>query len=151
MSNLFTDSAACRSRYHCATCRNLEGGRTFRISLGLVKELPSDAPDFSCPHGIEWGAFPKTPKITGVSSMETLGPALWREIHTANDPTPEFVANIQQRLPCGPCKSSMTEYLRDNPPDYQNWFDWAWKFHNFVNAKLGKPEVPLAEARGKWE
>ena len=152
MSNFFVDSAACQSRSHCKTCRSLEGGRAFRISIGHVKKLPADAPDFACPHGIEWESSSNPTLVTGVPIMEVLGPALWREIHTETEPTPEFVANIAQRLPCGPCRVHWIEVLRTIPPVYgDGYFGWSVDAHNAVNRLIGKPEVPLAEARGKWE
>ena len=122
---------------------------------GLKEDITVKVSRGECPLGLYANATvdpDPTPFVRHAPpSMEVLGPALWREIHTATEPTPEFIANIQQRLPCGPCKSSMAEYLRDNPPDYENWFDWAWRLHNAVNAKLGHPEVGLDEAKKIWK
>lgn len=51
----FTASAACTLRVHCTTCRNREDGRAWRESLRAAFQLPRDAPDFECPHGVPWG------------------------------------------------------------------------------------------------
>ena len=48
-------SGSCRSRLHCRTCRDLAGGRAWRLMLGRAYTLPTDAPDFACPHGLAWG------------------------------------------------------------------------------------------------
>lgn len=45
----------CASGRHCQTCRDLEGGRQWRIDLAMVRMVPDDAPDFTCPRGVEWG------------------------------------------------------------------------------------------------
>jgi len=58
MKQLFTDSAACGLRVHCATCRNLAGGRLWRGKLRRGFALPGDETDFACPHGGDWGEPP---------------------------------------------------------------------------------------------
>lgn len=60
----FCETRHCLSRKHCATCRDLEGGRTWRESLRKAFTLPDDATDFPCPHGLPWGA-----KIVLVQTM----------------------------------------------------------------------------------
>jgi len=46
----FVDTIHCRSRVHCATCRNLEGGRSWRAGLATAFALPSGVVDFECPN-----------------------------------------------------------------------------------------------------
>jgi hypothetical protein len=46
----FTASFDCLSRKHCKTCRDREGGRQWRESMG--------APKGECPHGVPWGFVP---------------------------------------------------------------------------------------------
>lgn len=53
--NIFIDDDSCKSNIHCVTCRDKEGGRAFRESLGRMFILPVDAPDFVCPYGKDWG------------------------------------------------------------------------------------------------
>ncbi len=50
----FTDTIHCLSRAHCNTCRNLEGGRTWRKSLTSLFVLPDEKVDFECPYGKKW-------------------------------------------------------------------------------------------------
>lgn len=54
----WTASPECAARTLCVYCRDTsERGKTFRASL--VRSgwpLPADAPDFACPHGVEWNA-----------------------------------------------------------------------------------------------
>lgn len=49
---VFTESAACTSGLHCATCRDTgKAGTQFRAAMGRSFQLPPDAPDFACPQG----------------------------------------------------------------------------------------------------
>ena len=48
------EMAACLSRRHCRTCRDLEGGRHLREAWQRVYTLPGDT-DFECPFGLPWG------------------------------------------------------------------------------------------------
>lgn len=50
----FTQSAACRSRTHCRTCRDTgPAGESFRASLARVYDPPAD---WTCPVGVPWSA-----------------------------------------------------------------------------------------------
>ena len=70
--------------------------------------------------------------------------ALWAELHSKQDPSPEWFADWVGRVPnvgCG-CQDWLREYLRKNPPDFDGFFEWSIDLHNAVNRKLGKPEYP---------
>ena len=51
----FAQTFHCQSRMHCATCRDLEGGRSWRGQLMATYALPGGVVDFVCPHGIQAG------------------------------------------------------------------------------------------------
>lgn len=54
---------------------------------------------------------------------------------------------IVSELPCDECRKHATNYLNSHPPEHSpNCFNWLWEFHNFVNKRLNKPEITLAEA-----
>jgi hypothetical protein len=56
MRPLFPDSATCRTRAHCETCRDPgDEGQAWRRGLVQIARLPADGPDFGCPHGLSWG------------------------------------------------------------------------------------------------
>ncbi|MFA6063946.1 MAG: hypothetical protein WC736_15265 [Gallionella sp.] len=91
------ESYHCLSGSHCAQCRNLESGRTFRA------DIYPDNPDFLCPHGREWGS-------TG-TPQESL-PELLKQIAAVSDMTEHglvlrsMVAQCQdtlQRADITPC------------------------------------------------
>ena len=73
---------------------------------------------------------------------------LWREWHTKEDPTLEWIADWLNRVPksCG-CGKSFFDWLTKNPPDFQNWFEYSVAGHNFVNRKLKKIEYGFLDAR----
>jgi len=49
----FTKSPHCRREAHCGTCRNLEGGRTWRKQI--AERFAVEGVDWPCPKGHEWG------------------------------------------------------------------------------------------------
>jgi len=67
--------------------------------------------------------------------------ALWRELHTKENPDSEWFADWVSRVPGSTCKcqSWLKDYLQESPPRYEDFAAWAVECHNAVNAKLGKP------------
>lgn len=62
-----------------------------------------------------------------------------------------WIWDICKNLPCSECKYHMLQYILQNPPQdcvpseearEHIAFYWSWKFHNNVNARIDKPEVP---------
>jgi hypothetical protein len=55
-------------------------------------------------------------------------------------------------LPCEECKKHASVYWASH--EYQpseSAFEWTHRFHNTVNVRLHKPEVPLAKAFKEWD
>ena len=89
--------------------------------------------------------FPSSPKV--------FGPGIWFDFHTMAtlsltnetiDIYIDHVKSIIDRLPCMKCRRDAQKYFdNDHPSKYKKttngMFYWSWKFHNTVNAKLGKP------------
>jgi hypothetical protein len=74
--------------------------------------------------------------------------ALWLEVHTKKDPTPEWFCDWVSRVPnsgCG-CLDSLRDYIKRNPPRFDDWFAYTVELHNAVNAKLKKPQLSIDEA-----
>lgn len=73
--------------------------------------------------------------------------ALWRELHAADRPTPEWFAQWLAKVPndCS-CAEKFETFLAVNPPDLDNWLEWSVKAHNWVNRKLEKAEFGLLDA-----
>lgn len=51
------------------------------------------------------------------------------------------------------CRKDYATYKAENPPDFSSeeslWL-WGVALHNAVNAKLGKPQITIDEARKIW-
>ena len=72
--------------------------------------------------------------------------ALWQELHEKQNPTPEWFRNWVSRVPnfgCS-CRSWLREYLRENPPRFDDFYAWSVELHNSVSRKLGKLLWPYA-------
>lgn len=53
-----------------------------------------------------------------------------------------------QTLPCPECQQHALAYARQYPPDFSGssgFQTWAWRFHNAVNYRLGKPLMSAEE------
>jgi len=83
----FANTGHCRSGFHCRACRDLEGGRAWRESLGKAFRLPAGAPDFPCPLAHPWGYAP--PAVGGPAG----GPSAMEE--------PWLTARIEMCRGCG--------------------------------------------------
>lgn len=95
-------------------------------------------------------------------SKKQWGPPGWRWLHTTaiNYPRAPTRADAQatfrrvwdfvSNLPCEECRRHATHYVTSNPPNLASsdaFQEWAWRFHNAANARLGKPLVSFEEYR----
>ena len=90
----FVETGHCKAGTHCATCRDLEAGRSWRESLTLRFAVPGGAVDFVCPHGRSWGTQPS----------RGLGDTVAKVIHA--------VTGIK---PCGGCRKRQAALNRLMP------------------------------------
>lgn len=90
------------------------------------------------------------------------GPRGWAWLHAQAIGYPSNPSNLAQAsmfarywafvqsLPCEECRVHATAYARQYPPDFSGttgFQTWAWRFHNAVNRRLGKPLVDAEEYR----
>lgn len=98
--------------------------------------------------------LPQPPQFGDGWSKDRWGPVAWRYIHELAIRYPAqpsarhqhqalgALLALVRRLPCYECRAHAGDYVRDNPPQLESgarFQTWAWRFHNFVNARLGKP------------
>lgn len=92
---------------------------------------------------------------------------LWTELHVraltfeASEETPNdkiflwhFANKIPRYTPGCACHEFFQSWREKSPPDYSSkdsYFKWTYDLHSQVNAKLGKPNLSLEEARKKYE
>lgn len=100
------------------------------------------------------------------SDPKIVGPGVWFAIHKLAKKaiTPElkrnfieFMTMICNEFKCLKCRTHCQEYMKLHPiRNYMNitdskgrdigMFKWTWEFHNSVNARLGKSQMPFDEA-----
>jgi hypothetical protein len=93
--------------------------------------------------------------------MGVLYPTTWDEIHInalkANTPYTRgnfytWIRDISSKFQgtCS-CQDHMKKYLRKHPPEAsESPFKWSWEFHNSVNKRLRKRQVPYQEALNNY-
>lgn len=77
---------------------------------------------------------------------------LWRELHNASEPSPEWLAEWEGRLPkfCD-CGEGYREIIQTLEPTFGNdWFRWTFYLRNRVREKLGKPLFSWCDALAIW-
>lgn len=89
------------------------------------------------------------------------GPHVWATMHTLalradaereNLAFGNFLNSLHFLLPCNRCKDDYSKYIANNGyPLTNEAFAWTVKFHNHVNAKLGKNfSMTVDDARSMW-
>lgn len=75
----------------------------------------------------------------------------WREWHLVRNPTMEWFTDWLSRIPngCG-CVEDFVNWVKANPPEFNDWFSYSVRGHNFVNAKIGRPLMSVDSARSLW-
>ena len=85
--------------------------------------------------------------------IAALGRALWKELHTCHNPSAEWLAEWESRIPqygCQ-CQAKYLEIKANNPPRFIDWFPWTVETHNAVNQSLtDKPTMSIADAHEIW-
>lgn len=82
------------------------------------------------------------------------GPKAWKWLHVqainySNNPTRKdkmimfkLFWSFILTLPCPECRVHAMKYISAHPPDFSSSISfqtWAWRFHNAVNHRIGKP------------
>jgi hypothetical protein len=100
--------------------------------------------------------------ILKINHPESFGPGTWRTLHVLALDANTYAKKMQyihivelilSSIPClDPCREDALAYLQKNPlTKYWNltangedvgMFYWSVDFHNWVNRKIGKPEIP---------
>jgi len=98
--------------------------------------------------------------IMTTAGKDKWGPRAWRALHVtavdyAAQPTRaekaaaySWLWRFARALPCGECRAHATAYIGQYPPDLagsRELQNWAWRFHNAVNARLKKPLMTAEE------
>jgi len=77
---------------------------------------------------------------------------LWAELHSKQNPTPEWFAGWLSRIPrfgCA-CRKDFQAIIDANPPRYDDFFAWSVEAHNSVNQKLDRTIMTMEDAAAIW-
>ena len=79
----------------------------------------------------------------------------WKDLHNGVVCDQSSLEKWEAKIPqygCR-CRKDYEAYKASNPPDFSSpealWL-WGYNLHNWVNRKLGKPELTVEQARLQW-
>ena len=93
-------------------------------------------------------------------TKDVWGPKAWHWLHLQAINYPENPSKVDRTsmfmrfwsfihtLPCSECRAHAVSYIQKFPPDFSSsrqFQVWAWRFHNTVNYRLGKPLMTASE------
>ena len=166
---------------NCTNCYSGEGQHAIPVTpvdthdVRMVKDIYNDPQACNVKGG--WGksrynliepydSFDDLLKKKDGLKKTSWGPATWGVIHAmsfgySNNPTMQekvhawnFFNALPLMLPCGECGKDCNKYIKTNPPNVENrktLSEWAHKFHNMVNRRLGKPQYPWSAVKKRYE
>lgn len=142
--------------HHCHKRQYPCAGRCVCLADDLAEDIIVKAARGECPLRRFAGVSSDDPPpaavpapILPIPRAEDWGPPLWQKIHTV-DHSPIALNAIRLQIPCGPCRQFFDEWCKSNPwidALSGGWFEWGWRLHEAVNAKLGRPGMSLDAAR----
>lgn len=93
--------------------------------------------------------------VTPHPSLPAIGSATWAELHTyrpfgdaRDNPFIEDFSGRVSGIGCA-CHSHWRAWLKANPVRWDDYFAWTVEAHNAVNARLGKRQLTVREARAE--
>jgi hypothetical protein len=86
------------------------------------------------------------------------GPRFWAELHLLGlrhrpgKNMTGWLNDWRDSLPFNgcPCKDHLDEWMIENPPDWNRFFEWGIDLHNAVNIRIGKPTMDVENAKELW-
>lgn len=81
--------------------------------------------------------------------------ALWLELHTKENPTPEWFEDWLSRIPSFDCncqQGARDAIVSECKPDFtaDGYFPFTVRLHNLINHKTGKPLMSIDDARALY-
>jgi len=86
------------------------------------------------------------------------GPRFWAELHLlglrhrSGKNMTGWLNDWRDSIPFNgcPCKEHLDEWMSENPPDWNRFFEWGIDLHNAVNMRIGKPTMDVENAKELW-
>jgi hypothetical protein len=93
-----------------------------------------------------------------VPSILLNGPRFWAELHLlglrhrSGKNMSGWLNDWRDSIPFNgcPCKEHLDEWMSENPPDWNRFFEWGIDLHNAVNMRIGKPTMDVENAKELW-
>jgi hypothetical protein len=103
------------------------------------------------------GEQPRPQKVTRtfLGTVYTPKTNPWKVLHEYSGCDPQWHFDWEKTIPrygCS-CRANYDQYKAANPPDFSSpnaYWLWGHNLHNWVNRKLGKPELTVDEALAIW-
>lgn len=86
------------------------------------------------------------------NARTTLYQDLWAELHTEKKPAQLWFNQWSAKVPwfgCS-CGAFLSEFVKNSPPRFDDWFRWTWELHDAVDKHINKPTVTIDEAIRIW-
>jgi hypothetical protein len=144
-----------------------------QVSEGYVQT--SSIPPVQNTHTVPQTQMPKKSNTTitwsnkkpdmDIREPDVFGPALWFTLHNGSLRYPEdaspivaekmkgFILGFPYMVPCETCQSHAIAYVEKHYDELsevckgqKNLFKFFFDFHNYVNKRLGKPELSMEQA-----
>lgn len=94
--------------------------------------------------------------LNRITIPEIFGPGKWEDLHLyafharSHDQKIHYIRYVEiilTNIRCQECRQHALKYLKKHPltdrwSDKMGMFYWSVDFHNWVNKRLGKPQVP---------
>lgn len=144
----------------------------YRLEKGLPVLSRLEMEDVFCrqlPAGCETCGAPPVnphlyPELDAITKLDAedksvWGARMWEAIHRhrlAGQPDEDWrwLRAFEFSIPCKvSCKPHFTEHIALNPPDFTSqeaFSHWAWKAHQSVNARLGRPGISWEECQERY-
>lgn len=84
-----------------------------------------------------------------ITEAENIAYNHWNPLHEKQNPTPEWFADWESKIPCGICRNNYKRLRIE--PRFNDWFRFTWELHNIINAELDREQISLDDAYRLWK
>lgn len=92
-----------------------------------------------------------------VPAILVAGPRFWAELHLfalrhKGKNSQGWLNDWISSIPFNgcPCKDHLDNWISENPPEWNRFFEWGIDLHNAVNIRIGKPTMDVENAKEYW-
>jgi hypothetical protein len=120
--------------------------------MALIARVPFDPTPYVSPESIDITPSIDSPHSITLdqSQIDSAGRESWRVLFTSVESIEDLI-EWEKTIPryCE-CEPFYLAWKKENPPGNSIDFEWKYRLKSAVNAKLGRPNITLEEARAEW-